>query len=273
MPLRRLPVGRIAAVAALVVAAWAIARTARAPHWRELAPGAEFAVLRGDPYPGTGSADLAVLRLDPARVRLRVRHYRQTLGGHPLGIADWQRRLGALAVFNAGQYYPDSSYMGLLVSGGRFLSKRPHPAFKAALVAGDGRARVLDLDSEPLDPAAPGWDEVAQSFMLFDAAGDTRVRRSDRVANRTAVAEDGEGRIVVVVSEGGYTLDGFATLLRRLPLGLRLAMSMDGGSEAQMVVAAGRFRYATFGRWPRRGAVDAPGAQVPLPAVIAVSAP
>src|SRR5207244_13156019 len=123
----------------------------------------------------------------PARVRLKVHHYHTLPDGRPLPIAEWQRATGALAVFNAGQFYGDWKYMGLLVSGGQVISAAAHPGFRAALVAGPRLAprtvRVLDLDREPLRADSLPWNEVAQSFMLFDRDGAVRVRRSDRVAN------------------------------------------------------------------------------------------
>jgi hypothetical protein len=131
---------------------------------------------------------------------------------------------------------------------------------------------VLDLDRDTLDPRT-GWKEVAQSFMLFDREGGARVRRSDQVANRTVVAEDQEGRMVLVTSEGGYTLRDLVTVLREAPLGLTHAMAMDGGHEAQLCVRAGNFRYASFGRW--RTEDQKPAAwdvQVPLPAVVVLEA-
>ncbi len=109
--------------------------------------------------------------------------------------------------------------------------------------------------------------------MLFDRKSGSRVRRTDRVANRTVVAEDAEGRLLVLVSEGGYTLGDFATLLMESSLRLTHAMSMDGGLEAELMVEAGDFRYASFGRWdPGSAAPAAPGATVPLPAVITLEA-
>jgi len=279
--LRRLPVGRIAALIAVVVGGYAIARGTRGIHWRAVRPGVEFGVLRGEPYCRRGSSDIAVLRLDPARVDLQVLHYSRLKRRVPPSIGEWQRQTQALAVFNAGQFYPDHSYMGLLVSDGQVVSGRLHPGFKAALVAAPAdsaargrtpsRARVLDLEREPLDPHAPGWRQVAQSFMLFERGGAPRVRKSDQVANRTLVGEDGRGRLLVIVSEGGYTLWDFSRLLEKAPLGLTHAMAMDGGYEAELCVDAGDFRYASFGRWNGPSDESTPGARVPLPAVIAVN--
>lgn len=272
---RRLPVGRLAGLAALIVGGLVVARGAAGPHFRTLRPGLEFATLQGEPFCRWGSPQIAVLRIDPARSTIRVHHYSNFAERRPLSIVEWQKRSNAQAVFNAGQYYPDFSYMGLLVSAGRVISSRVHPSYQAALVAapvGRGpRARVLDLARQPLDSRAPEWREVAQSFMLFDSTGSLRIRRSSQVANRTIVAEDREGRLLVITSEGGYTLHELARLLLASPLKLSHAMSMDGGYEAELCVRVGGFRYASFGPWKPDVEPDSPGAQVPLPAVITVS--
>ena len=267
------PVGRIAALLALAVGIWALARGAQEPRWRSLTPGAEFALLRGEPYCRHGSADIAVLRLDPSRVGLKVLHFTRQPDHRPLSLPEWQKRLRAMAVFNAGQYYPDLSYMGMLVSDGEVVSSRPHPSFRAALVATPDRgprdAKVLDLNQVSLKAARGEWREIAQSFMLFDQKGQRRVRKTEQVANRTVVGQDRRGNLVVITSEGGYTLWEFAELLQRSPLQLTHAMSMDGGHEAGLCVVAGRFRYGTFGHWSDD---HPPDAAVPLPAVVAVMA-
>src|SRR5574341_1506665 len=135
MALRRFPMGRVTALVALIVAAFTIKQGVGAPRFKALRPGVEFATIRGEPYCRRGSSQIAVVRLDPARTRLHVHHYAREPERRPRTIVEWQRRTGALAVFNAGQYYPDYSYMGLLVSGGKVMSGRVHPKFKAALVA------------------------------------------------------------------------------------------------------------------------------------------
>jgi hypothetical protein len=273
VPLRHVPVGRIAAVLALAVGIWAIARDTAQPRWKTLTPGIEFALLRGEPYCRRGSSDVALLRLDPARVRVTIHNYTRQPEHQPLPLVEWRRRLEAVAAFNAGQYYPDLSYMGLLVSGGDVISARPHPRFRAVLVAspvgGSRDAQVLDLEHTPIAGARERWREIAQSFMLFDARGRVRVRKSDQVANRTVVAQDQKGRLVVATSEGGYTLWEFAELLQRAPLALSHAMCMDGGREAELCVLSGSFRYESVGPWDES---DPPAGAVPLPTVIAVNA-
>lgn len=273
---RRLPIGRLAGFAALVVGAIVVTRGASHPHFRTLRPGVEFGTIHGEPYCRWGSPQIAVLRIDPKRTRIRVLHYSRLPERQPMTIVEWLRKSDALAVFNAGQYYPDYSYMGLLVSEGVPVSTRPHPNYQAALVASpiaDGpNACILDLTKRRIDAKHPEWREVAQSFMLFDSTGTLRIRRSNQVANRTVVAEDREGRLLAITSEGGYTLHEFAKLLQASPLGLSHAMSMDGGDEAELCIRSGGFRYASFGPWRPDHVSDAPGAQVPLPAVIAVSA-
>ncbi len=263
-----------------VVGVFALWRGSQGMRWRELAPGLEFGTVHGEPYCRRGSAAIAVLRMDPERVKLRVRHFTQNLERRPLDVVEWQRHTNAVAVFNAGQFYPDYRYMGLLASGGEWVSSRPHPGYQALFVAGPqgeeerSSARVIDLAGESNSPDSLPWNEVAQSYMLFDTSGALRVRRSERIANRTVVAEDRDGRLLVMVSEGAYTLADIAHVLQRSRLRLTHAMSMDGGREAELVVAQGAFRYASFGTWTKEDEhPSAPGARVPLPAIVSVELP
>ena len=272
---RPIPVARLTALAALVVGAVVVARGVSTPRWRTLAPGAEFTTLRGEPFARRGPASIGVLRLDPARVELKVRHYTDTPALEPMVATAWLAETGGFAVFNAGQYYRDMSYMGVLVGGGDTLSSRPHATFQGLLVAepdsGAPAAHVLDLRDagDSARATARAWKEIAQSFMLFDRSGTVRVRRSDLVSNRTIVAEDRHGRVLVIVTEGGYTLWELARVLMDSHLELALAMSMDGGFESVLCVQAPGFRYASFGDWDG-GRADAQ--QVPLPAVIVARA-
>ena len=218
--------------------------------WRQLRPGMEFMFLPAERTVRFGGERLACLRVDPERFAFRV--LMDTAGGESRPAQEWLRRGKALAVFNAGQYTPGGTYLGLLVRDGRPVGRlvsRLEALFVAeprdASLPG---ARVIDLRYTAFDPKANPYQQAAQSLMLLDRFGHIRVRRSPRVAHRTLVAQDLQGRILVLVSEGGHTLWELASLLKDSGLGLREVMCMDGGPESQLVVEVDDFHYSQVGR-------------------------
>jgi len=253
--------------------------------WRQIAPGLEFARWRiayydsasGKGFSRMGEPRVAVLRIAPSRWRFEVLHY--SLRGpeaRPLTVEEWQDSTRASVVFNAGQYYSDFSYMGLLINGDQEFSLKKHPQWQGLLVAeptrkGLGKAKVVDLKYEEFQLGRTPYTQIAQSFMLFDHTGKKRVKKGDWVANRTAVAQDRQGRLLVFVSEGGLTLWDFARLLQTSGLNLTKAMSMDGGYESELAVTTNSFNYTTYGQWETNdyGDISLPGIHMPLPAVIA----
>ena len=205
---------------------------------------------------------MAVLRVNPESFRFRVLAASLGKEGHSAG--DWRKETRALAVVNAGQYLPDRSYLGLLISNGQKrgrLASKPEALFVAepddpALP----KARVLDLRYTAFDPQASPYRQVAQSLMLLDRFGHIRVRRSPRVAHRTAVAEDKAGRIALIITEGGHTLWEFAYFLAGTELNLREVMCMDGGPQAQFDLTVDGFNYEQHG-----GPTDSPDLPLPWP--------
>ncbi len=242
----------------------------RGPHFRSLRPGLEFTLLTSGTARG-GSGRVAVLRVDPARLAIRVLAAPPGDEGHNAG--EWRRRSGALAVINAGQYLPEGGYLGLLVRDGVGRgSLLPHleGLFLAEAEAPLPPARVLDLRYASFDPQRNPYRQAAQSLMLLDRFGQIRVRRSAKVAHRSAVAEDEQGRILFLVTEGGHTLWELAEYLKGTSLGLREVMCMDGGQEAQLVVEAGGLSYRQFGGPTGSPEFPLPWPAPPLPAVLAV---
>lgn len=272
-PLAKALVGLALAAAAACWPAPAAAEPGPAPsRWRELMPGLEFARLPAPASARAGSEHIAVLRVDPRRLSFRV------LAGPPgqegRTAEAWREKTGALAVFNAGQYAADRTYLGLLVADGRargrlasrleglFVAEPHDPALP--------QARVMDLRYTAFDLRTNPYRQVAQSLMLLDRFGHIRVRRSPLVAHRTAVAEDAAGRILVMVTEGGHTLWELADFLKSSPLELREVMSMDGASESQLAVRVGGFSYLQHGEPTGSPQLPLPWPSSPLPVALGI---
>jgi hypothetical protein len=244
---------------------------------KSLDPGLDWILWNGETFCKAGDPKIAVLVVNPAKFRFHVFHYSAEKLPEPPTLLEWMERKPALAMFNGGQYYPDYSYMGLLVAGGSVVFPKIHHLFQGLFVAEPkgGKAplaRIIDLSVDAFDPNSLEYRQIAQSFMLFDRSGSIRVRKTIKVANRTVVAEGMEGKIWIFVTHGGYTLWEFGHMLRSGPFPLRQAMAMDGGFEAQMIVSHQGFHYDSLGTWIDETLRTRPGPRTrrPLPAVLGV---
>ena len=228
-----------------------------------------------------GPTDLYLMRFDPEHFSLRPYHEKEYAEEGQAGIGNWAERLnGAVALINGGQYYPDRSYMGSLQRDGRELSAGIHRQWKGFAVSepkadappGIPRAAVIDLDESqrPLRPEY--YQNVMQSFMLLDHKGLIRVRESRNLTGRTALGEDGDGRLVVIMTPAAVSLYDLALALKSPSLNLKRVLSFDGGFEAQMFLrrpAGGLMAGSQFSITDSR-AVYIPAYRPTLPAVLAI---
>ena len=240
------------------------------PQWKEVAGGVAFTRVVATRYCQMGSPGIAAVRLDPARGRLEP--YHELEFSQTATIVEWEERLRAPVVLNAGLYDTHRRHLGTLRRQGRDLGGNRHVGWKGVLVldpkeAGLAPAALLDL-SLPEDVALEDkYATAIQSMMLFDRKGDIRVRRSERLARRSAIALDNQGRVILLVTEGAYTLWDTGALLRESGWDLVQALALDGGNEASLIVEANGVRYRSYEN--DRSGSDA-ATLVTLPSILAV---
>jgi uncharacterized protein YigE (DUF2233 family) len=219
-----------------------------------------------------------VVRVDPERFQFQVYHYRDEGLSGPLTIQEWQQRTHASILFNAGLFREDYSYMGLLLKGGRSLGTKRHPQWHGLFAAepiapGLRKARVLDLAREGFAEERPPYREAAQSLMLLDQTGQPRVRRSGKRDYQMVVAEDRQGRILLIRPGNVVALWELAQCLHESLPEVVQAMAMDGGSSSELFVGPGTLKRAPTGTASKSWSslVDGSGVgHIPLPSVIGV---
>ena len=214
--------------------------------WLSVAPGFEASdlpVTVGDQVVD----HILLARIDPKQYRFILRN--APAGDRDLG--DWMVQLGAVLVVN-GPYFthtgePDTPFL----SDGKALGPRSYDARAGAFVAGAGSAAIHDLATEDWPTAFHGAENAAVSFPMLLAKGENRVRqKSNWLANRSFVAEDSAGRIVIgTTTDAFFSLDRLARFLLRAPLDLTYALNLDGGPVACQGIALGDYRRMSYGHW------------------------
>ena len=231
-------------------------------RWLEFADGLSF--VRFDLWRGKEKVDhVAVVKMNPARNRVKVlTSYRGPGNYRLLTVPQWQEQTGAPVVFNSAQYEanPYGQPCGLIMAEGRLVGPRADKRVRGMLVSdplkkGLPLADLLDFQYDAFDHASPRYAEGVQHWpILLDRTGKVRVKATDWQANRTVVAKDRQGDILVFVTEGGFfTLYNFGRFLRESEFGIVTAMNLDGGYEAQLAIDTKRLRYKSYGQFETYG--------------------
>jgi uncharacterized protein YigE (DUF2233 family) len=250
-----------AKVFALVVIGWlwlgavlpagAASLTHTPPQWQAIGRGLTFAqvdVLQD----GAVVAGLAVVKIDPASNAFRVFH------GTPQSITVWQETLQAPIVFNGSYYTSAGQPCGLVIADGKAVGPTSNRQMRGMFVAEPKgmspdlpRATILDLLTTRVDPKKLPWTQGVQSFpLLLDYKGKIRVRISDKKANRTVIATDRNGNILVFSTiDRFFTLFGMAEFLKASKFDIDSALNLDGGTEAQLFIKTKEFEFYSPPSW------------------------
>jgi hypothetical protein len=250
-------------------------------RWESALAGLEFALapvyLRGE------YVDRMVLvRADPERFRLGVHFSKEAKS-----ISDWQKRLGAPVVINSSFYQNDPlAPTTPILSGGKPLGPgkyhSSHSAFLAEPVK-KGRKRFVlrDYNKEQVNLKDSGYTEAVVSYpTLIDGAGKVRAKPNPKWrADRSFIATDRQGRIILGTTEGGFfSLNRLGRYLKSVEgLELERALNLDGGPPACLYVKTESLEYLAMGRYESN---DSAGREIffwgpvevvwPLPGVIAL---
>lgn len=200
-------------------------------------------------------------------------------------IAAYASRLAAPILFNAGQFDANRHYLGWLKGQGAWLSQARKPGWQGLLVTsphaeasrgGPGPyGQIIDLDglgNAAAQEAADNYDNVVQSMMLLDQTAQVRVRRTDKAACRTVMAQDEDGHLLLIATEGAVTLYDLAQWLSQSDLHIRRAMNLDGGVESQLAIRTPELNLTLYGKYGTESPLVGPrtgGAEAPLPMVVA----
>lgn len=207
-----------------------------------LAPIAE-GVEYGTYEPNAGDV-FHVVRIDPKRAQL-VAKTSSADGGGSRSMRTWCEEKGLLAGINLGMYMDDHRRnVGYAAAHGHANQPRWHPQYQSVLVWDPKRpglpaAAILDRDSEGATARIAEYRNAVQNLRLIKRPGQNVWTEQPRKWSESAIASDGEGRILFVFAKHGHAMTEFNRLLLGLPLGVVAAMHVEGGPEASLCVRGG----------------------------------
>jgi len=242
--------------------------------WETVQEGVQIRRSTGVEDGRTG--EVYALRLDPSRVDVRLGYDPD----QPRSVAAWLAHEQPLAALNAAFFDTDYTPVGLWVIDGETFG-RGHRLMQGEFRVSGATLSILRVNERHLTDGTRIIASVESYPVLLYPGGvvnsclEESVARYRRFFRRCANLTEAAARLVVGIDGAGYlmfilipsetfTLPGLAVWLQRSDFNLDVALNLDGGSSAGMLVRAGD---QVWGRDSRR---DVPGAFLVTPKILGV---
>jgi exopolysaccharide biosynthesis protein len=203
--------------------------------WSTVRPGVEIRSLDVPVSSGESALQterVTVARLDPSEVVFRVLYTPRV--AYPVSV--WAQRSDALLVITGGYFTAENLVTGLTIADGEAYGYVYDSFAGMFAVTEAGEVSVRWLRSWPYAASEP-LKHAIQSFpvlvkpggeMGFPADGD-----DGRPARRVVVAQDGMGRVLLLIAPRGYlSLHALAVWLADADMDVDIALNLDGGTSA-----------------------------------------
>jgi len=218
-------------------------------EWRTIGQGfdtAELPVLAE----GRKVDRIMLARVDPAWFRFVVRN-------SPTGDKDldqWMTQTGAALVVNGSYYARNGEPDTPLLAEGKQLGPKNYHARAGAFVSSSFFVGIRDLGGMDWKSVFQGAENAMVSYPLLVAEGKSRVGRPSRwLANRSFIGQDEAGHIIIgTTTDAFFTLERLAQFLLEAPIGLTIALNLDGGPVACQGISLNGYNRRCYGRWEAR---------------------
>lgn len=214
--------------------------------WKQATEGFEIASL--DVKIGDKVVDaIALARIDPKLHRFAV--LREPSGRNHL--EDWMNASGAELIVNASYYDRKGDPATPVVDQGHMSGPQDYQSQHGAFVVKAGRGDVWDSKASRWQDLFDQAEAGLVSYPLLVAPdGEKRTVASQWLANRSFIAADRQGRILIGTTYSAFfSLDRLASFLRAAFPDLKAALNLDGGPVASQAISVGDFKRKLHGRW------------------------
>lgn len=224
----------------------AAAQAADAPEvtWELLEPGLELGTAVSPIASDAGDSRIRILRVDPTRFELQLLNASASPDGTRYTAREWSKRYGLVAAINASLYQTDHRTSVSLMKS-RIHTNNPRLSRHNAVLLFDRLdatvppMQIVDRTCRDLADVQGHYGSMVQSIRMVSCSrANVWSQQPDKKWSTAAVGVDQQGRLLLIHVRSPLSTHDLIDGLLALPLGLREAMYLEGGPEAQLYVDA-----------------------------------
>jgi len=207
--------------------------------WLNLEPGLEVGRFNPDLRVADPLGELVVLRVDPHLWDLKILLRKEAQGDRPRKPMQWCEEFDLTAAINLGMYQEDYSTTVGFCMVDSVVTNRAKNRYLSAMAfdpVDTARApfRIFDLDVTPLGEITAAYRNVVQNMRLIKRIRNNRWTDQGGTWPEAALAEDIEGRALLIYCSVSYSMHEFNEILMALPLQVVCAQHLEGNNPARL---------------------------------------
>ena len=208
-------------------------------QWETLEEGLEVARFDSGLRNTNPNGDLVVLRLDMEKWGLRAFIPEESDGYKGRSAKRWCELGNLTAAINAGMYQSDKvTHVGYMKIDGKVINSFRND-YLSAMAFGpidpaEPNFRIFDLDEITLGEISARYRTVIQNLRLIKRAGENRWQPASDHWQEAALAEDYNGRALLIYCDRRWSMHDFNEIILALPLGVVAAQHLEGRMQASL---------------------------------------
>ena len=244
--------------------------------WILLEPGLEFGTFVSPNRSPVGDNLIRILKIDPSRFQFRLLNASAS-SGKRLSAKQWARQNGMVAAINASMYQADKLTSVSLMKTFGHVNNNWYSKDRALLVFDPEKeslpqAQILDRDCQSVDQLRTLYHTLIQSIRMISCDGKNVWEQQDKKWSTAAIGMNHAGDILFIHVRSPFSTHDLIDNLLKLPIQLKRAMYVEGGSEAQMYIHSGKNELEFVGSYSTgANETDANSLAWPIPNVVGIT--
>jgi hypothetical protein len=245
--------------------------------WIQLEPGLEFGAFISPDKSPVGDNLIRILKIDPSRFQFRLLNASASPGGERLSAKQWAQKNGMVAAINASMYQADKRTSVSLMKTFGHVNNSWFSKDRALLVFDPKKrslpqAQILDRDCQSVDQLRTLYHTLVQSIRMISCEGKNVWEQQDKKWSTAAIGMNQTGDILFIHVRSPFSTHDLIDNLLKLPIQLKRAMYVEGGSEAQMYIHSGKNELEFVGSYSTRAnETDTNSLAWPIPNVVGIT--
>lgn len=240
--------------------------------WKVAAEG--LLVAEFDSGAKNNASTITVVKIDPRNYSFKLLCASE-LGKEKLTARGWCEKYRLLAAVNAGMFQEDGltsvGYMRNFshVNNPRLGKANTVLAFNP-VEEGIPEIQIIDRECQNLGDLRLKYQTLFQSIRMISCRKQNVWTQQATQWSTLALGMDDEGNILFLFSKTPLSVHDFIEILLSLPLSLRSAMYLEGGSQASLYLSTPKMTVERYGVW--EGLEENGGLQfaLPIPNVVGI---